>query len=112
MARMINHTNQSVLVAIALMAVGLLSSGCKADHPDEKPAVVSALVTNGVYSVMVAEDRRSGVMTLSGDVGSPGVKTQAESVAGKAAPDYTIANSIHVVSIGITAPAPSSGGGD
>src|SRR5271170_7576468 len=57
----------SLAAAVALMG-GLALSGCKADRPDEKPAVINALVNGSLFSVTVAEDRHDGVITLSGDV--------------------------------------------
>jgi hyperosmotically inducible protein len=95
------------VLAVAFLTAALSFCGCKPAHQDEKSAVVNALGNNGLYSVIVAQDRDKGVITLTGDVGSAAVKAQAESVSAKAAPDYTITNNIHVIALG---PPPSSAG--
>ena len=84
---------------LAIVLAGALAiAGChnQADHPDEKSAVTNSLSTNNLSSVSVSQDRDKGVMTLTGDVASNDQKTQAESLAKQAAPDYTIANEIGV----------------
>ncbi len=45
---------------------------------------------------MVSQNRHSGVITLSGIVGSPDRKAQAESLAAQSAPGYTITNNLRV----------------
>jgi len=89
-----------LLIAAGLLAGVLFFAGCRADHPDEKQAVLNSLTKDSLYSVMVAQDRREGVMTLSGDVASDNAKAQAEASAKQAAPDYTVANQIRVISAG------------
>jgi hyperosmotically inducible protein len=89
-----------VLLSAGLLTGVLFFAGCKADHPDEKQAVLNSLSRNSLYSVMVAQDRREGLMTLTGDVASIDAKAQAESFARQAAPDYTIANNLRVISVG------------
>src|SRR5947209_20602716 len=65
-------------------------------HPDEKSAATNSLNGNNLGSISVSQDQEKGVMTLKGDVASADQKTQAESLAKQAAPDYTIANEIGV----------------
>jgi hyperosmotically inducible protein len=79
---------------VLLGAFGL--AGCKSSHPDEKSVVTSSLNSNNLSAVSVSQDREKGVMTLSGNVESQDLKSQAESLAKQAAPDYTIADEIGV----------------
>lgn len=79
----------------ALLAAASLTIGC-ASHPDVKAAVYAALDHNHLSSVMVKQDRRSGVLTLTGIVADPGLKSRAEALAGQAAPEYTITDRIQV----------------
>ncbi|HTZ88950.1 MAG TPA: BON domain-containing protein [Alloacidobacterium sp.] len=87
-----------LLGSVAILAGALVVSGCnnKPAHPDEKSAVTNALSTNSLSNVSVSEDQAKGVMTLTGNVASADQKTQAETLAKQAAPDYTIANEIGV----------------
>jgi len=82
----------------AVLAGGLIVAGChtQAARPDEKPAVANALSSNNLSVVNVSQDRDKGVMTLSGNVDTQDLKTQAESLARQAAPDYTIADEIGI----------------
>ena len=68
------------LASAALLAAVLTVAGChqQAAHPDQKPMVTTALIT------------------LTGNVETSDLKTQAETLARQAAPDYTIANEIGV----------------
>ena len=84
---------------VALLASALLVvAGCnnKPAHPDEKSAVTNALSSSNLSDVSVSQDQDKGVITLTGDVASADQKTQAETVARQAAPDYTIADQIGV----------------
>jgi hypothetical protein len=94
------------LLAAGLLAGALGFAGCMSSHPDEKSAVINSLGSNSLYSVMVAQDRRKGVITLTGDVGSNDAKVQAGTIAATAAPGYTIDNRIRVIPIGLSAPGP------
>lgn len=82
----------------ALLAAALTVAGChqQSSHPDEKDAVTNSLSSNQLGDVSVSQDRDKGVMTLKGDVDSQDKKDQAETLAKKAAPDYTVANEIGV----------------
>jgi hyperosmotically inducible protein len=81
----------------AILAGALAVAGCnKPAHPDEKSAVTDSLKNNNLGAVSVSQDRDKGVMTLSGNLDSPDLKTQAESIAKQAAPDYTVADEIGV----------------
>lgn len=93
----------SLLSLSALLAAALVAAGCHSSHPDEKSMVTNALSTNNLSAVSVSQDRDKGVMTLSGNVTSQDQKTQAESLAKQAAPDYTVADEI-----GVTPPAEES----
>src|SRR6266702_1744571 len=90
--------SRKFLACAALVFAGaLMVAGCKdKTHPDEKTAVTSSLSSNNLSSVSVSQDREKGVMTLSGNVDSQDLKTQAENLAKQAAPDYTVANEIGV----------------
>lgn len=88
------------LAGVAL--VGLLALvGCQNQHPDVKQAVYSALSQHDLMSVEVSQDRDKGEITLSGIVGSPDQKTNAEHLTHQAAPGYTITDKIQVQSAGI-----------
>lgn len=80
---------------VALLAAACLSAGC-ASHPDQKAAVYSALTNVNLRSIMVKQDRRTGVITLTGRVTSTTLRSQAETVAQQAAPGYTIDDQIQV----------------
>jgi hyperosmotically inducible protein len=58
--------------------------------------VTTALSSNNLGNVSVSQDRDKGVITLTGNVETSDLKTQAETLARQAAPDYTIANEIGV----------------
>jgi hyperosmotically inducible periplasmic protein len=89
---------QFIAGSVALLAGALLVAGCnnKAEHPDEKSAVTNSLSTNSLSAVSVSQDREKGVMTLTGNVDTQDQKSQAETLAKQAAPDYTIADQIGV----------------
>lgn len=92
------QANRKVLVAsIAILASALTMAGCKdSSHPDEKSAVTNSLSSNNLSAVSVSQDREKGVMTLTGNVDTADQKTQAETLARQAAPDYAIADEIGV----------------
>ena len=92
-----DHFPRPFLLGAALvMGSAMFFAGCNKTHPDEKDAVTNALKNNNLGSVDVSQDRDKGVMTLKGDVAADTDKTQAESLAKQAAPDYTVANEIGV----------------
>lgn len=82
----------------ALLVGGLMIAGCHNEpaHPDEKSAVTSTLKSNNLDAVNVSQDRDKGVMTLTGNLDSADLKSQAETLAKQAAPDYAIADEIGV----------------
>ncbi len=85
------------LASLTVLTVCLATGGChKATHPDEKSAVDSSLKSNNLGDVNTSQDREKGVLTLSGNVNSDDLKSQAEQLAKQAAPDYVIANQIGV----------------
>ena len=85
-----------LLGAAILMGGAMVIAGCNKTHPDEKSAVTNSLNGNNLSAVSVSQDQEKGVMTLSGNVDNADAKSQAETLAKQAAPDYTIANEIGV----------------
>jgi len=84
-----------VFGSAASLAVVLAVAGCQhASHPDEKAAVTHSLNSSNLGAVSVSQDRDKGVITLTGNLESQDLRTQAENVARQAAPDYTIADEI------------------
>jgi hyperosmotically inducible protein len=101
---------QFLLGSVAVLAGALTIAGCHNEpaHPDEKSAVTTSLSGNAsLSSVSVAQDRDKGVMTLTGNVASDDLKSQAENLAKQAAPDYTIADEIGVRPVGVESQAGS-----
>jgi hyperosmotically inducible protein len=100
---MANKLIVKALVATSLVGVFVIA-GCnlikKPNYPDSKGAVSSSLTQKDLGSIQVSQDRDKGVITLSGTVPTLDEKQQAESVAKQAAPNYTIADEIAVVSPG------------
>jgi hyperosmotically inducible periplasmic protein len=93
----LRKTKHQFLLGSSAVLLGVLSlAGCKTSHPDEKSQVTSSLNSNNLSAVSVSQDRKNGVMTLTGNVESQDLKTQAESLAKQAAPDYTIADEIGI----------------
>lgn len=95
----LTHSQRQVLPgATVLLACGLVIAGCnnQPSHPNEKSAVTSSLKNNNLGAVDVSQDRDKGVMTLTGKVNSDAMKSQAETLAKQAAPDYTVADEIGV----------------
>jgi hyperosmotically inducible periplasmic protein len=94
----LDHSPRPFLLGAAVLLSGaMVIAGCnKASHPDEKAAVNNSLNSNNLSAVSVSQDRDKGVMTLGGNVDNADAKSQAESLAKQAAPDYTIANEIGV----------------
>jgi hyperosmotically inducible protein len=105
------QTNRQFLLGSAVVLAGALAiAGChnQPAHPDEKSAVTSSLNSNNsLSSVSVSQDQDKGVMTLTGNVASDDLKSQAENLAKQAAPDYTIADEIGVRPIGVEGQAGS-----
>lgn len=100
---------KAVLATLATTGLAgiLMISGCsnKPKYPDSKDAVTNALKQNNLGNIDVSQDRDKGVMTLTGNVASQDLKSQADSVVKQAAPDYTIADEI-----GVRPPAASEAG--
>jgi hyperosmotically inducible protein len=96
-----NHEKKGMtkVFAIASLAAGLVIAGCNSNpkYPDSKDAVNNSLTQNNLGAIHVSQDQDKGVITLTGTVPSDGQKSQAESVAKQAAPNYTIADEIAVV---------------
>lgn len=85
-----------MLVASAALAVAPLVAGCHASHPDDSQAVYAALDKNDLASVIVNQDRGSGVIKLTGIVGDQARKDHAAQLAQQAAPGYRIDNQLRV----------------
>jgi hyperosmotically inducible protein len=87
------------LFAISSLAAGLIIAGCNSNpkFPDSKDAVNNSLTQNNLGAIHVSQDQDKGVITLTGTLPTDNEKTQAESVARHAAPNYTIADEIAVV---------------
>jgi hypothetical protein len=98
-----NNPLRPSLLAAALLAGVLGIAGCMSAHPDDKSSVIDALGRNSLFSVMVAQDRHKGAITLTGDVGSDDAKVQAANIARIASPGYSIDNRINVISTGLSA---------
>jgi hyperosmotically inducible protein len=96
--KIMNSQRQVLPGAAVLLVCGLAIAGCnnQPSHPDEKSAVTNSLKNNNLAAVDVSQDRDKGVITLTGNVASDDMKTQAETIAKQAAPDYTIADEIGV----------------
>jgi hyperosmotically inducible periplasmic protein len=88
--------------ASVLLACALALSGCHTgSHPDGQKAVYNNLDKSELRSITVHQDRGSGVITLTGIVGSNQRKSQAEEIARQAAPGYSIRNNLQVDSSGL-----------
>ena len=86
----------------AVLVATLVVAGCsRMSHPDQKEAVYQSLSSHDLSSVMVNQNRESGVITLTGIVGGADRKSRAEELAKAAAPGYTITDNIQVVSSGL-----------
>ena len=91
-----NYGHKLMLAPVVVLAGSLLVAGCNKQFPDEKSAVSNSLSSNNLNAVSVSQDREKGVMTLTGNVASDDLKTQAENLTKQAAPDYTVADEIGV----------------
>jgi hyperosmotically inducible protein len=93
-----HQPKQFFIGSVVVLAGALVIAGCqsKPAHPDEKSAVTSSLNNSNLKDVSVSQDQDKGVMTLSGNVDTQDQKSQAETLAKQAAPDYTVADEIGV----------------
>lgn len=96
--RHMNSQRHFQLASAAILAGTLAVAGChnQPAHPDEKTAVTNSLSSANLNSVSVSQDQDKGVITLTGNVPSDGLKSQAETLAKQSAPDYTIADELGV----------------
>lgn len=103
------RSRMSMAVITACLMLTFVLAGCnqKAQHPDVKDAVDTAMTRNDLGVVKVSQDRDKGVLTLSGDVETADKKAQAETIAAQAAPGYGISNEIGVRPIGAESQAKS-----
>src|SRR5271163_1096143 len=93
------HQWKKFFIGLVVVLAGALAiAGCqnKPAHPDEKSAVTNSLNSSNFKDVSVSQDQDKSVMTLTGNVDSQDQKTQAETLAKQAAPDYTVADEIGV----------------
>ena len=88
------------LATIFICTLAIVGCRNQSPHPDEKSAVKNSLSSSNLGSVGVSEDRSKGVMTLTGNLSSGDLKSQAVSLAKEAAPDYIIADEIGVRPVG------------
>jgi osmotically-inducible protein OsmY len=102
-----NEGNRRFVSSLTIMglAAACLLAGCNngPKYPDSKPQVTSSLAQDNLSNLTVSQDRKNGVITLTGTVPSKEEKLQAEDIAKTAAPKYRIADQTTV------APAASSG---
>ena len=87
------------ITLLTLFAVGTLirCSGTSTKSPEVSDSVRKSLDDAGLKTVTVSQDRDKGVVTLGGQVGSEGDKTQAESIARSLAGAQVVADQIAVV---------------
>jgi len=90
----------TVFAALLVMMLAFVACENNKQHPDVKDQVNTALTRSNLGVVTVSQDRTKGVITLTGDVENDDQKAQAEKVAAKTAPGYTIANEIAIRPIG------------
>ncbi|MGA2534679.1 MAG: hypothetical protein ABSF53_01600 [Terracidiphilus sp.] len=98
------HTilHRSFLFASAAVLAGVLGiAGCHLAPADAQASVYKALDSKDFASVMVSQNRETGVITLTGIVGAADRKSRAEAIAKQAAPSYTIVDNIRVDSSGL-----------
>lgn len=88
----------TVLLAGAFAVAGCQNWGA---HPDVQAAVYKALDSNDLGSVVVSQNRETGIIPLTGIVGAANRKPQAEAIAQQAAPGYRIDDEIRVESAGL-----------
>ena len=100
--RHIDSLDKALLATVLLTSASLFYGCNSATHPDDKDAVYQSLDHSKLYSVVVSQDRDKGVITLKGIVGSDDSKTQAQQLAQKAAPGYTVDNQIRVDNAGLS----------
>jgi hyperosmotically inducible periplasmic protein len=93
-----HHGKQFFFASVVALAGTLAIAGCQSQpaRPDEKSAVTNSLNSNSLGNVSVSQDRDKGVITLTGDVSTEDLKSQAAVLAKQAAPDYTISDEIGV----------------
>ena len=88
----------SALVLVGLGGV-LLVAGCSSGPKvsNSEPTVTSSLAQDNLSNLIVSQDRKKGVITLTGTVPSQLKKLQAEDIVREAAPKYTLADETTVV---------------
>jgi hyperosmotically inducible periplasmic protein len=84
----------SLFLSLALAAGVACNEKPKA--PDIKANIENALNQANLKDVSVSQDRDKGVITLTGDVGSDGDKSQAQSIAQSIAGSEVVSNEIAV----------------
>jgi hypothetical protein len=91
---------RGIAAAAAIAAASIAFEGC-ASHPDDMVAVNDLLAKNKLLSVTPQQNRRTGVLTLTGIVDTAEQKAKAEALARQAAPEYTIDDKIRLESSGL-----------
>lgn len=97
---------QASFVLLVVLAAVSSFSGCSissAKSPDVLDSIKASLAAAGLKNVSVKQDRRKGVVTLSGQAPSEVERSEAESIARSAAAREIVGNEIEVTSAGIQA---------
>jgi hyperosmotically inducible protein len=96
-----NEGNKKFISSLAItgLAAACLLAGCNngPKYPDSKAQVTSSLAQDSLSNLTVSQDRKQGLITLTGTVPSEEKKLQAEDIAKSAAPKYKIADETTVV---------------
>jgi osmotically-inducible protein OsmY len=102
-----NEGNKKFISSLPItgLAAACLLAGCNngPKYPDSKAQVTSSLAQDSLSNLTVSQDRKQGLITLTGTVPSEEKKLQAEDIAKSAAPKYRIVDQTGVL------PAASSG---
>ena len=91
-------TTKLVVILLTVFAVGCDKFSAKS--PDVVGSIQKALDQASLKHVSVSQDRDKGIVTLGGQVGSDGQKTQAEYVAKSFAGTEVVADQIAVIPVG------------
>ncbi len=108
-----NQGNSRFMSSLAItgLAAACLLAGCNngPKYPDSRATVTSSLAQDSLSNLTVSQDRKHGVITLTGTVPSQEKKLQAEDIAKAVAPKYRIVDQTTVVPAANSgAPVPST----
>jgi hyperosmotically inducible protein len=98
---------QLSVAVLTLVAAGTFAgcSSTSAKSPDVSDSIRKSLDQAGLKDVSVSQDRDKGIVTLGGQVGSGGDKSQAETLAKSYAGTQVVADQIAVVPPGVESEA-------